>query len=415
MFRGVNARIAGVFDVALDGGRAPLETIPPFESTDAVRMAELGFNLLRLPVSWSGFEPMRGVFSDTYLDGVERVVRLCEAEGILVLIDMHQDAWSKEIGEDGAPLWAIQPPPDQILAGPLDDLDKRRTSGQVTRAFGGFFTEDREGLQGEFAVMFTRLAARFVDDQAVLGYELFNEPLASDAELLPFHTKVAAAIRTVDKKHLIAFEPSVTRNFTDASPLADKPFTDRGGIYAPHVYTAVFSGDGRLAADTYEVALASSFAAAREEAVSWQLPLLVGEMGVGPADRAWLGHALDDADDQLASTAIWLWKEESQGSWGLFDKLSDGSWAERPEMIAVASRPYARLIGGDPEAVSWDGSRLVVRFVGREGVRGLHEVFFPGAAPVATCDGAAVPLVSMGRSVYHATCDNPGRHALVVH
>ena len=415
LFRGVNARVSEIFDVTLDGGRAPLETVPPFEAADATRMAELGFNLLRLPLSWSGLEPTRGAFSEAYLDKVEQVVRLCGTEGISVLLDMHQDAWSKEIGEDGAPLWAIQPPPDQILAGPLNDLDKRRTSAQVTRAFAGFFTDDRNGLQGEFATMFTRLAARFVNDEAVLGYEIFNEPLAADSELLPFHTKVAAAIRTVDQKHLIAFEPSVTRNFTDAAPLADKPFADRGGIYAPHIYTAVFTNDGRLAADTYETALAASFAAARDEAVAWQLPLLVGEMGVDPSHAAWLGHALDAADEQLASTAMWVWKEESQGSWGLFDKLSDGSWAERPQMIAAASRPYPRLIGGDPEGVSWDGTRLVVRFVGRAGVPALHEVYFPGPDPVATCDGAMVPLVSMGRSVYQATCDNSGRHALVVH
>src|SRR5256885_16777281 len=60
ILRGINARADGVFDVTLDGGRAPLEPIPPFDGSDAARMAALGFNVLRLPISWSGVEPARG-------------------------------------------------------------------------------------------------------------------------------------------------------------------------------------------------------------------------------------------------------------------------------------------------------------------------------------------------------------------
>ena len=35
-------------------------------------------------------------------------------------------------------------------------------------------------------------------DPAVLGIELFNEPITSDDELLPFHTKIATVIRDYD-------------------------------------------------------------------------------------------------------------------------------------------------------------------------------------------------------------------------
>ena len=109
IFRGVNARVEGIFDVTFDDGRQRLEPIPVFTAQDASRMRALGLNVLRLPVNWSGVEPERDVFDEAYLDRVADVVDLCKAEGVHVLIDFHQDAYSKEIGEDGAPLWAIVP------------------------------------------------------------------------------------------------------------------------------------------------------------------------------------------------------------------------------------------------------------------------------------------------------------------
>ena len=97
--RGVNARVEGVFDVTFGDGRLPLEPIPAFDDGDAATMARLGLNLLRLPISWSALEPVRGRFDAAYLDRIAAVVALCRAHGIVVLLDFHQDAFSKEIGE----------------------------------------------------------------------------------------------------------------------------------------------------------------------------------------------------------------------------------------------------------------------------------------------------------------------------
>lgn len=417
VLRGINARIAGVFDVTLDGGRTPVEPIPAFDDGDVARMSALGFNLLRLPVSWSGIEPQPGTFSIAYLDGVQRVVDLCRAHGVLVLIDFHQDAWSKEIGEDGAPLWAIVPAPTMLLQGPLGDLGQRRTSGQVMGAFQSFFGADAMMLQERFVEMAQQVALRFRGDQAVLGYELFNEPIAADADLLRFHVKVAKAMRAIDARHLIVFEPSSERNFINSAALADAPFPVGGAVYAPHIYTAIFGSDPRLADNTYPAALHSSVQSARDEADSWKTPLVLDEFGVGPTTTngyAWIGHVLDEADAIAASTAFWLWKESSQGSWGLFDQDAGGAWHERPQMIAAVSRPYAQAIGGVPGGVTWDGQTLTVRFSGAGGVPATHDLFFPGAAPALHCDGAPVtPLaVDAARSVYTVRCGGGGAHTL---
>ena len=394
ILRGINARVAGLFDASFDDGRAPLETIPPLDDADVARMAALGFNLLRLPLSWSALEPQPGVYAPAFLDAATRVVASCRNHGIYVLLDMHQDAWSKEIGEDGAPLWAISPPPTMPLGGPLTDLGARRTSPQVLDAFAAFFTNDAQMLQERFATTLQQLAIRFRGDPAVLGFEIFNEPVATDEELLAFHTKVARAIRQYDPDHLIAFEPPVTRNFLDAAMLASKPFPVGGAIYAPHVYTAVFNSDSRLVNDTYQMPLANSMRNARDEADAWGTPLLIGELGVGPQQPHaldWIGHAYDAADGVLASTAFWLWKEQEQGQWGLFAHAADGSWQDRPEMMGAVARPYAKVIGGRPKAMTWDGTTLTLTFTRVDGVPTRHVVFFPGStAPNISCDGKTV-------------------------
>jgi endoglycosylceramidase len=263
----------------------------------------------------------------------------------------------------------------------------------VLHAFSSFFTDDADMLQEQFAAMVQQLAIRFRGDPAVLGFEIFNEPLATDDELLAFHAKVARAIRDYDPDHLIAFEPPATRNFVDSATIPSQPFPVGGAIYAPHLYTAVFNDDSRLTNDTYEMPLASSVRNARDEADGWATPLLIGELGVGPQQPhalEWIGHAYDAADSVFASMAFWVWKEQDQGQWGLFAHASDGTWHDRPEMIGAVARPYARAIGGNPTAMSWDGTTFTLEFEQRDGVPRQHDVFFPSEAALASCDGAAV-------------------------
>src|SRR6185369_15594663 len=106
-------------------------------------------------------------------------------------------------------------------------------------------------------------------NQQVLGYEVMNEPIGVDDAVMAFNEKIARAIRSVDPKHLILFEPSATRNFTNGAPLSSKPFAVAGGVYSVHVYTAVFSSGSALADGTYPPQLEHSIAGARDEADSW--------------------------------------------------------------------------------------------------------------------------------------------------
>src|SRR5438132_1556222 len=88
---------------------------------DFDQMRPLGYDVIRLNLSWSLLEPQPGKIDAAYMNRIAQVVRWARARGIYVVLDMHQDAWSKFVytrgepcvgdfqsirGFDGAPLWA---------------------------------------------------------------------------------------------------------------------------------------------------------------------------------------------------------------------------------------------------------------------------------------------------------------------
>ena len=401
VLRGINARVAGVFDVELDGGRVALEPIPALAPADCARMRALGFDLLRLPINWSGIEPTRGRDDDAYLARVDAAIACAAGAGMLVLIDLHQDAYSKEIGEDGAPLWAIQPPPTMLLEGPLTDLGERRLSAQVQDAFRTFFApDDREGLQAAFAAMLARVAARWANEPAVIGFELFNEPDTGSAELERFHARAGGAVRAAAPEKLVIFEPPAVRNFTDFIPTPKSPFPIDGAVYAPHIYTYVFYPDQQpFERATFEE-LEASVRGAREEATAWRTPLLIGEFGVAPIDdephTRWMQAQGQLHDRYFASSAFWLWKEQSQGGWGLFDHdAASDSWSERPHVVAWVSRVRAARIGGTPRSVESTppGDAIRIEIEPGSGTAAPHVIYVPERFAGSTsirCDGVTI-------------------------
>ena len=403
LLRGINARIGGVFDVDFTDGRTAVEAIPPLAAADCRRMRALGFDLLRLPINWSAIEPARGTFDEAYLARVDAAIGCAADAGILVLVDLHQDAYSKEIGEDGAPLWAIQPPPTELLEGPLTDLGARRTSSQVTAAFTTFFDPtDAAGLQAAFEDMLAVVGARWADHPAVIGFELYNEPPVGDAEVTAFHLAAAARMRAVAPAKLVLFEPSALRNFLDTAPLAAAAFPTPDAVYAPHVYTYVFDSDPTRLQDLAPADLEGSVQHARAEAAAWHTPLVITEYGIGPTSPnadLWMGLEAQLHDQYLASDAFWLWKEQSQGAWGVFEPAagSDGttSFTERPQVVAWISRVHAARIAGAVVANAYDWTTDSLRLEVERGSTGgtAHAIYVPERAVTSfavACDGAAV-------------------------
>lgn len=401
VLRGINARVEGVFDVTFGDGRVPLETIPGLTAEDCTRMRELGLDMLRLPINWSGVEPSPGVYDEAYLARVDAAIECAANAGLLVVVDLHQDAYSKEIGEDGAPLWAIQPPPTELLGGPLTDLSARRVSPQVQAAFRTFFDPaDTSGLQAAFAAMIGHVAARYATHPAVIGFELFNEPDTGTVELDAFHRRAGQAVRDVAPGKLVFFEPPALRNFTDFIPTPREPFPIAGAVYSPHIYTYVFQSDQTAFEQATLDELEASVRSARDEAAAYATPLFIGEFGVAPVDAAanvrWMQSQSQLHDRYFASSAFWVWKEQSQGRWGVFDfDDATGAWTERPLVVGWLSRVRVARIAGTPATLdsSATGDAVRLEMLPGSALDVPHVVYVPerfAATTSVRCDGAEV-------------------------
>lgn len=403
LLRGINARVEGLFDVTFDDGRIALEEIPPFTGEDCALLArELGMNFLRLPVNWSGIEPERGQYNQDYIDHIVRLVNDCGAVGVVTLVDLHQDAWSKHIGEDGAPLWAIIPAPKQLLEGPLEDLGDRRTSAQALQASASFF-DNVEGIRDAYAAMAAHLAEQIQTNDYVVGLELMNEPvmLLSDPEDLDeFHRAIVPSIRAKAPHLPIWFEPDTLRNLTDEADVS-AGFPDTNAVYAPHIYTNVFES-GWTSHDI--TTLTDSMRGAQQEAAELKLPWCAGEYGHDPkTDDGLLYISLmqDLMDDTLACGAVWVYEEYSPGSWGLYNpRATDATrGALRAPFMRALAHPYPQQTAGTLLQTEYDPTLRTLTIAFEPGARALEHLIAapqfeqdPAREPQARCAGKPAAL-----------------------
>lgn len=405
LLRGINARVRDVFDVTFDNGRLPLIPVEVFTGEDCRFLAgQLGLNLLRLPINWSAIEPTRGTYDDTYLDRVGAVIDACAAEGVYTLVDLHQDAFSKEIGQDGAPLWAIAPPPTQLLGGPLTDLEIRRLSAQVIAAFGSLY-DNRDGLSDAHAAMAAHVAAYLGARPGVAGLELHNEPVSFQApRLADFHARSGQAVRAVAPDLPVHFEPDALRNLRDAAAVTH-PVPFGGAVYAPHIYTGVFSRGRDNWADANVEALEGSTRGTRVEADAHGAALLIGEYGIDPrAPNAlrWLAEEHRLFDEVLAGAAFWIYEEYGEGGWGLFDNAgtpeTPARGALRAEIATAIAHPFPQAVDGRLVSTRYDADADTLTVVLEVAGLGEHWLSAPGlrwpAGVRATCDGAEVGVTT---------------------
>ena len=403
LLRGTNAKFETLFDVTFTDGRMRNGMMPAFADFDAPESARLGFNFVRLAISWSGLEPREGEFSQEFLELLDRVVDSYEQAGIYVLIDFHEDAYSKEIGEDGAPLWAIIPPPEKLLSGPLvaeggltcpcDDLDRRRTSAPVLRAFRSFFT-NAEGIQDRFVPAWQLVAARYADRSALIGFEAMNEPVVAHVAfgvglLDAFHLKMASALREIQSTKPYWLEPEVvTRNFGCAAPLRDTPFPDSNVVYTPHLYPALcLKLPPSRTFDEYFQNLTPTFDSMVEEGRSYGAAVVLGEWFTtltSPADFAVMDafHAL--ADERNIGLAQWFWRSysgtdncDSTGSPYCYSN-KEQRWKLVQPGLDHFVRPYPMAVPGRLAQNSFDRAQNVLTFAFEaQGGEGPPLLFIP--------------------------------------
>jgi len=175
------------------------------------RIKHWGYNALRFLVTWEAIEHAGpGEYDVEYLDYVEELLKCVDSYGLHVIIDPHQDVWSRMCGGDGAPGWTFEAvgidftkfdetgaatlmqhrydPNDPKAFGPLSWSQNRVAFASCTMwtlFFGGETFAPSCTVNGKNAQVFlqehlthslVQLAKRVRDLDCVLGFEPINEP-----------------------------------------------------------------------------------------------------------------------------------------------------------------------------------------------------------------------------------------------
>jgi endoglycosylceramidase len=378
LLRGVNVNALAEY---WQGSEFP--TVFPFTEDDADLMAAIGWNAVRLLLSWSRVEPAPGVYDDDYLQEAGAAVERLAARGIYTIIDLHQDAWSATLaappeetclpnfqlalGWDGAPDWAT-------FDGDLPRCTPagiRELSPAVQQAFASFFDDAPGpggiGIRTRYVAMLAHVARTLAPLTGVAGYDLMNEPNAfnesQQGALATMYGEALAAIRDAERAagsppRLILFEPSAIWSAFGNGPPPDFP-RDRDVVYAPHIYTGGFDGGPITAA---------AFAVARDEArLFGGAPVLSGEWGADPRRAS----SLDDSyfldhqnlqDEFFFGATLWTWRESCGDPhkmadfragrvpyvWGEFDVdcTTNAITGVRQDLVDQLTRAYVRAAPG---------------------------------------------------------------------
>jgi endoglycosylceramidase len=394
----------------VDAGRPAYEQSAAAGShNDLAQMRALGFNVIRLTLSWSLLEPTPGRYDRIYLDRISQVVRWAQEQGVYVILDMHQDNYSRFIPEtspvevpplltatpgsgnhnDGAPPWAVLTDGEPSVA----PLGQAPFNAQMEAAFTSFWLNRTApvaqgeapgaGLQDHYIGAMAALARRFKGNSTVVGYEIMNEPLpgylpppAFEAGwLYPFYGRVIDAITgpglgIADTRHAFFFEPTATRNLVDASLQASLPFSDYPNlVFAPHVYTHVFTVD-RLVLNAppsqspYPLSWDQAFQTAEAEARAMGTALFVGEYGNGSnEDDEVLANETAAQDRHQVGSTVWTWKANCvcTGVWSTYAADQSAPPAQNLDLIPTRqkylSRPWPRAVAGQLLGYAYDTDR----------------------------------------------------------
>lgn len=156
-----------------------------FNENDVRRIAESGFDHIRLPISARIVQDEDGSPIEAGFVLIDRCIEWCRTHKLWLLLDLH----GAPGGQTGT----------NIDDSPRGEPDL-------------FIAPER--YRDKTVALWRELATRYRDETVVMGYDLLNEPLPNDwqykyaAELVELYRDLTAAIRAIDTNHLIMYEGS---------------------------------------------------------------------------------------------------------------------------------------------------------------------------------------------------------------
>ncbi len=402
LLRGMN--VTGLLQ-AEDITPGPVPTAQDFS-----KMQADGFDVIRVPVSWSLLEPKPGVFSSSYLDLIKKVVGLAAVHGIYSILDLHNIDWSFYYGGDGAPSWATAGPLPKTFPAP-PPWNRHVAPGVLASYF--IFWSDLGGWQQDVTGAWSYLARAFAGDSAVAAFDLWNEPhpfpippgLFGAKFLLPFDAQLMSHLARIAPHQMMMTEQSL--DFGLPTYVRRIPYPNQ--IFSSHVFATLLEPPWQKPKPEYATPLRLLEAQAIEAGgAPW-----VGEIGAGPgaSNSAWVAREMNELDSFRLGWAYWDWNE-------------GGSWAfiRNPARLPIVARAYPQATPGVLTTLAYDYQTGVLKlsFTGVTAGRALRIAmpsFFRSYRVVASSDPGADMSIKVDRRAHVLTVairDALDRHSLTI-
>jgi endoglycosylceramidase len=368
-------------------------TAAGFTARDADFLARNGINGVRLGVLFAGVMPKPGVIDQHYLARIDRIVQLLADRKIWVLLDFHQDAFNERFAGEGFPDWATN---DDGL--PFFDLGSFFLNDQtpaVQRAYDHFWNDDND-LWRYYTQAWVTVAKKWRDQPYLMGYDLFNEPNAGtqmltcanpagcpvfDARMQTMFDHVRAAIRTVDKRNLVWFEPQFLFNAISQSNFTHVDDPAVALSWHDYACTPAFV-EGGVFPDDVDCTV-------NQPRVMDNAAKQMAVMGAGGAmtefgaedDLADLARMTSYGDEHLTGWMYWaykLWSDPTgSNNEGMFGDDAKPSTLKQAK-LDVLFHPYPQEIAGTPTEIGWDASKstMTLTYQPKAGT-GLTDLFIP--------------------------------------
>ena len=228
-----------------------------FSDEDISILKKLGINFIRLGFIWEALEKKEGEYDYEYLNKMSEIVDKLEKNDFYVLIDTHQDMFSRTLCGEGAPTFyanklTIERKCESNLLSrffklvtaciPLSDynwnydeqglpliedcknkglfMDYHR-SPELASIYDSFY-KNENGVLDAFTEYWAVLAEKFKGRKNVIGFDIWNEPwpnnLWSDIRSLipgyvddkyvnPMYKKINERIEKVDPNYILFYQP----------------------------------------------------------------------------------------------------------------------------------------------------------------------------------------------------------------
>jgi len=259
---------------------------------DYAKMASWGFNVVRLPISWHFIEPEPGLYNETYLRNyVDKDIAWAKKYSIYIILDMHFWGWSPRFTyhghtwTSGLPKWMVS-----AYENSAEGVGRSITDFWLGKGPNGTeVSAENPSMQDRLIAVWLYVLQRYVNESAIAGYDLFNEPPypsffvkggltagQTAAYLYPFYNRLMNEIRKVDPYHILIYQP-VGGWHTQSTQVLNETNIVFSYHYHLH-YPGNYSGNiSKLEADIVNRYRDSP---ADNPIKNWNIPVLVGEFGV---------------------------------------------------------------------------------------------------------------------------------------